>query len=85
VDRVWKVADSLGYGSVFVQQPGASLIDDHVALEHANIHAIDVVDFSYGPNNGYWHTTEDTVDKVSAQSLQIVGDVAVAVVRTLGR
>lgn len=83
VDRVWRVADSLGYGSVFVQQPGASLIDDHVALQHANIHAIDVVDFSYGPNNGYWHTTEDTIDKVSAQSIQIVGDVAVAVVRTL--
>jgi peptidase M28-like protein len=42
------------------------------------------VDFSYGPNNRYWHTTEDTVDKVSAQSLQIVGDVAVAVVRSVG-
>jgi Zn-dependent M28 family amino/carboxypeptidase len=85
VDRVWSVADSIGYGSVFVRQPGSSLIDDHVALQHANIHAIDVVDFSYGPNNSYWHTTEDTVDKVSAQSLQIVGDVAVAVVRSLGR
>ena len=85
VDRVWKVADSLGYGSVFVQQPGASLIDDHVALQHANIHAIDVVDFSYGPNNGYWHTTEDTVDKVSANSLQVVGDVAVAVIRSVGQ
>jgi len=84
VDRVWSVADSIGYGNVFVQQPGSSLIDDHVALQHANIHAIDVVDFSYGPNNSYWHTTEDTVDKVSAQSLQIVGDVAVAVVRALG-
>lgn len=85
VDRVWSVADSIGYGNVFVRQPGSSLIDDHVALQHANIHAIDVVDFSYGPSNGYWHTTEDTVDKVSAQSLQIVGDVAVAVLRSLGR
>ncbi|HSD30832.1 MAG TPA: M28 family peptidase [Gemmatimonadales bacterium] len=85
VDRVWKVADSIGYGNVFVRQPGSSLIDDHVALQHANIHAIDVVDFSYGPNNSYWHTTEDTLDKVSAQSLQIVGDVAVAVLRALGR
>ncbi|HMA43831.1 MAG TPA: M28 family peptidase [Gemmatimonadales bacterium] len=85
VDRVWSVADSLGYGSVFVREPGPSLIDDHVALQRANIHAIDVVDFSYGPNNGYWHTTEDTLDKVSAQSLQIVGDVAVAVVRAVGQ
>jgi glutaminyl-peptide cyclotransferase len=85
VDRVWSVADSLGYGSVFVRQPGPSLIDDHVALQHAGIHAIDVVDFDYGPHNGYWHTTDDTQDKVSAQSLQIVGDVAVALVRTAGR
>ena len=85
VDRVWKVADSIGYGNVFVQQPGSTLIDDHVALQRAGIHAIDVVDFSYGPGNGYWHTTDDTLDKVSAQSLQIVGDVAVAVVRSLGQ
>ena len=85
VDRVWAVADSLGYGGIFVRQPGPSLIDDHVALQQAGIHAIDVVDFSYGPGNSYWHTTEDTLDKVSAQSLQIVGDVAVALVRTAGQ
>ena len=85
VDRVWQTADSIGYGGVFIRQPGPSLIDDHVALQRANIHAIDVVDFDYGPNNGYWHTTDDTVDKVSAQSLQIVGDVALAVVRSASR
>src|SRR5205823_291194 len=41
----------------------------------------DLIDFQYGPDNngyGYWHTTEDTADKVSAQSLAIVGNVAVA-------
>jgi hypothetical protein len=85
VDRVWSVADSLGYGSVFVRRPGPSLIDDHTALQHADVHAIDVVDFDYGPNNGYWHTTDDTLDKVSAQSLQIVGDVAVALVRSVSQ
>ncbi|HEY6156273.1 MAG TPA: M28 family peptidase [Gemmatimonadales bacterium] len=77
VDRVWRTAADLGYGRIF--QPGVkhTLTDDHVALQQAGIHAIDVVDFDYP----YWHTREDTIDKVSAASLQIVGDVAVALVR----
>ncbi|HZE93647.1 MAG TPA: M28 family peptidase, partial [Gemmatimonadales bacterium] len=61
----------------FIPRAGQTLIDDHVSLQKAGIHAIDVVDFDYP----YWHTTEDTIDKVSAESLQIVGDVAVALVR----
>jgi len=85
VDRVWRTADALGYGNIFVRQPGPSLIDDHVALQRAGIHAIDVVDFTYGPNNSYWHTTDDTLDKVSASSLQIIGDVAMALVRQAGQ
>ena len=85
VALVWRTAADLGYRSVFVPQLESTLIDDHVSLQRAGIHAIDVVDFSYGPGNSYWHTTEDTIDKVSAQSLQIVGDVAVALVRTAGQ
>lgn len=81
VDLVWRTADSLGYGRVFVRQQGTSLIDDHVPLQNAGIHAIDVVDFDYGPGNSYHHSTGDTLDKVSAQSLQIVGNVALALVR----
>jgi peptidase M28-like protein len=85
VDLVWRTADELGYKGVFIPQQASTLIDDHVSLQNVGIHAIDVVDFNYGPGNSYWHTTEDTLDKVSAQSLQIVGDVAVALVRTAGR
>ena len=77
VDRVWRTASDLGYGRVFLPGVKHSLTDDHVALQRAGIHAIDVVDFDYP----YWHTTEDTIDKVSAASLQTVGDVAVALVR----
>ena len=77
VQRVWRRAHELGYDRVFIPQTRHTLIDDHVALQQAGIHAIDVVDFDYP----YWHTTEDTLDKVSAASLQIVGDVAVALVR----
>jgi Zn-dependent M28 family amino/carboxypeptidase len=77
VDRVWKTANAMGYGDIFIPQVRFTLIDDHVSLQKAGIHAIDVVDFNYP----YWHTTEDTLDKVSARSLQVVGDVAVALVR----
>jgi hypothetical protein len=77
VDRVWHVAGELGYGRTFIPGVKHTLTDDHVALQKAGIHAIDVVDFDYP----YWHTTEDTIDKVSAASLQVVGDVAVALVR----
>jgi Peptidase family M28 len=81
VDHVWRTASDLGYGNIFVPQVKSTLIDDHVTLQQAGIHTIDVVDFDYP----YWHTTEDTVDKVSANSLQVVGDVAVALVREAGQ
>jgi acetolactate synthase regulatory subunit len=77
VQRVWRVAAERGHERQFVPSVRHTLTDDHVALQKRGIHAIDVVDFDYP----YWHTTEDTLDKVSAASLQIVGDVAVALVR----
>ncbi|MBI1966757.1 MAG: M28 family peptidase [Gemmatimonadetes bacterium] len=82
VQRVWRTASELGYDRYFIPGVGYTITDDHVALQQAGIHAIDVVDFYYGgPDNRYWHTTEDTIDKVAAASLQVVGDVAVALVR----
>jgi len=77
VQRVWRVAADLGYGRRFVPGVRHTLTDDHVSLQRAGIRAIDVVDFDYP----FWHTTEDTIDKVSAASLQIVGEVAIALVR----
>jgi Zn-dependent M28 family amino/carboxypeptidase len=77
VQRVWETAERLGYSRVFVQTVGEALTDDHVPLQQAGIRAIDLIDFTFP----YHHTTEDTIDKVSAASLQIVGDVAVALVR----
>jgi glutaminyl-peptide cyclotransferase len=77
VDLVWDTAKELGYAGTFVATPKHTLIDDHLELQKAGIRAIDVVDFDY-PS---WHTVFDTVDKTSGASLQIVGDVAVALVR----
>src|SRR5215210_7295038 len=80
VELVWDTAKDLGYAGTFVATPKHTLIDDHLELQKTGIRAIDVVDFDY-PS---WHTKDDTIDKVSAASLQIVGDVAVALVRREG-
>jgi hypothetical protein len=67
------MAASLGV-ETFVPEPGPRLVDDHTAFIRLGIPAVDIIDFSYP----YWHTLEDTTDKVSAQSLQNVGDVLLA-------
>lgn len=77
VERVWDTARELGHSTYFIPSPKYNLIDDHLELQKVGIRAIDVVDFDY-PS---WHTPFDTIDKVSAASLQIVGDVAVGLVR----
>jgi len=81
VDRVWRTADEIGLGRVFRSRRGIYLTDDHIPLLEAGIHIIDVIDFEYGPNNSYWHTTADTPDKLSAASLANVGNLALALVR----
>jgi Zn-dependent M28 family amino/carboxypeptidase len=48
------------------------LIDDHAPLNAIGITTIDIIDFDFP----WWHTADDTMDKISAQSLQIVGSVA---------
>lgn len=77
VELVWDVAKDLGYAGYFIASPRHTLIDDHLELQKAGIRAIDVVDFDYPA----WHTQYDTIDKVSAASLQVVGNVAVALIR----
>ena len=76
VNLVWAVARKAGHQDAFIDAPKHTLTDDHVELQKVGIKAIDVVDFDY-PS---WHTPDDTIDKVSAASLQVVGDVAVALV-----
>ncbi len=68
--EVWQAAEKIGYGKVFVTEPGPSLLDDHTPFLYAGIPAIDIIDFDYA----YWHTTQDTPDKVSPASLKAVGD-----------
>jgi len=73
MQQIWTTAASLGYGQYFIQTPRWSMLDDHTPFLTRGIPAVDVIDFDYGPNNGFWHTTQDTADKVSAASLEHVG------------
>jgi len=62
----------------------AGLTDDHIPFREAGIPAVDVIDFDYGPGprpGGWWHTPQDTLDKVCPRSLEQAGT---AVVRALG-
>ena len=68
-DEIWKTAADLGFSQFFLPQTKYSIDDDHVPFLEAGIPAIDIIDIEYR----YWHTSYDTVDKVSARSLSIVG------------
>ena len=68
--QIWDTAARLGYGNSFLPQPGYSMTDDHTPFLEKGIRAVDIIDFDYP----YWHTTADTADKVSPQSLKIIGD-----------
>jgi hypothetical protein len=72
VKRVWDVAAGLGYADVFRPQTRDVVNDDHMPLLRKGLRVIDVIDLEYPPH----HTPEDTIDKLSARSLKIVGDVA---------
>lgn len=67
---IWAQAAALGYGKYFIATPKYAMVDDHTPFLEAGIPAVDIIDFDYP----YWHTAADTADKVSAQSLQAVGE-----------
>jgi hypothetical protein len=57
--------------------------DDHLPFLERGVVALDLIDFDYGPNNQFWHTEQDTVDKLSAHSLEVVGKVLLSVIGKL--
>ncbi len=79
---VWQTAADLGYGKYFLDD-GFATEDDHMPFLQKGVPALDLIDFDYGPANAYWHTEKDTLDKLSAHSFEVVGNVLVAVLRKL--
>jgi hypothetical protein len=74
VDQIWQQAAELGHGDVFINSLKYSMLDDHSPFLGRGISAIDIIDFDYA----YWHTRADTLDKISASSLQAVGETLLA-------
>ena len=72
VSLVWKTAANLGYSHVFVNDPTA-IQDDHNPFTKRGVSAVDIIDLDI--QQTYWHTPQDTLDKVSAKSLAITGHV----------
>ncbi|HYL64708.1 MAG TPA: M28 family peptidase, partial [Candidatus Methylomirabilis sp.] len=79
-DLVWETAEKLGYASVFVKDKTGAISDDHLPFLAKHVPSVDVIDLN---DYSYWHTPQDTMDKLSAKSLAIVGYVMLASVDAL--
>jgi len=84
VDLVWGVAKKLGYGDVFVEDSSA-VEDDHQSFLKRHVPSVDVIDLDNGPGGDvyYWHTPQDSLDKISPKTLAIVGHVFLESVKQL--
>ena len=82
LDVIYHASDKLGYASHFFRTEG-TVEDDHLPFAKAGIPVADVIDLEYGYDNVFHHTVEDTMDKLSPQSLKIVGDTVLETVRML--
>jgi glutaminyl-peptide cyclotransferase len=72
-DIIWATARRLGHARHFLDET-TPVEDDHLHFVQAGVPAVDIIDLDYFA----WHTAEDTIDNVSQQSLEIVGDVVLA-------
>jgi len=77
-DLVWQTAARLGYRQYFLDD-STTIQDDHIPFVSRGVPAVDVIDLDYP----YWHTPQDTLDKVSAKSIAIVGHVILETIVTL--
>lgn len=81
-DLVGEAAKNVGYQSHFFKDT-INIQDDHIPFMQDGVPCADLIDFSYGPNNSYHHTSKDTLDKLSPKSLLISGEVILETVRLL--
>jgi glutaminyl-peptide cyclotransferase len=77
-ELVWSQAAKLGYQDVFVPQTTPEISDDHLPFKQRKLAVVDIIDLNDYIDLGYWHTSEDTMDKLSAKNLGIVGHVILA-------
>jgi glutaminyl-peptide cyclotransferase len=80
-DLVWKTGQKLGYPTVFVEQEVLGISDDHLSFSSRGVPVVDLIDMN--TTTSYWHTPEDTLDKISPKSLAIVGHTLLESVKEL--
>jgi glutaminyl-peptide cyclotransferase len=81
---VTQAAKKFGDDRYFFQNEGP-IDDDHLPFVERGVPSIDLIDLDYGPNNSYHHTAQDTMDKISAHSLTIDGDVILETIRLINQ
>jgi glutaminyl-peptide cyclotransferase len=84
-DIVWATAARLGHQNIFVPESVGGIEDDHMPFVERKIPAVDIIDLDTTNDVSYWHTPQDTLDKISPRSLQIVGDVILASLPEIAR
>ncbi|HYH84541.1 MAG TPA: M28 family peptidase [Pyrinomonadaceae bacterium] len=75
VETIWQTARELGYSKQFAERTEGIGGDDHEPFLRAGVPSVDLIQLNTYP---HWHTPDDTLDKISARSLQAVGDVVLA-------
>jgi glutaminyl-peptide cyclotransferase len=75
VEIIWRTAHEIGYSKQFPDREEGVGGDDHEPFLKAGVPSVDLIQLSTYP---HWHTPEDTLDKISAASLQAVGDVVIS-------
>lgn len=84
-DVVYEAATRLGYQSHFFARTQPGIEDDHIPFVKRGVPSADLIDFDYGYNDVFWHTVQDTVDKLSPKSLGIVGSTMLETVGILDK
>jgi glutaminyl-peptide cyclotransferase len=83
-DLVLQAATQYGWQSYFFQEQTRDE-DDHIPFVRRGVPCSDLIDLNYGYDHAYWHTAEDTLDKLSAKSLTIAGDTLLETIRLLNQ
>jgi len=84
MNLVFKSAEELGYAN-HLARSSKTMMDDHTPFVRAGVPAVDLIDYNFGFANLYWHTPNDTLDKINPVSLKIVGEIVLRVVDKLTR
>ncbi|HVT97396.1 MAG TPA: M28 family peptidase [Acidobacteriaceae bacterium] len=83
-DLIYQAASQYGWQSYFFENKTYDE-DDHLPFVHRGVPCADLIDLNYGYGNSWWHTADDTMDKLSAKSLTIAGDTILETIQLLDR